>query len=398
MKLTVKSSLALAGIMALVLAGCSAETDSSSTSDTTSTPDAADSAEVEEVEEKASDAAWTMLEYFEVEPDAKTKLDNLRAIASADAVPVSVEVAEPIKIGFVFPSFNLSEGFARGAIALEERLKELEIPYQIDEYGSTDQDHQRQSSHVDAILAADYDFVIFGPTEMGIQKANIERMMEADIPLFIWNYVTPFKDFGDNQPLSYIGFDHAEGAKMLCEWALDRTGGSGDFADMRFIPGFIDDERNGVFSDCVEEGGMTKVYDHFSDGDSEKAYQGMLSTLSAYPDVVMVHNGNTASALGAARAATERGVEGDILMNGWGGGQSELDSILDGALNVTPLRLQDDFGVFPAEMIKMHLEGNADDIPLIGAGELRLIDDTFSAADMAEATEYAYRYSKVLER
>lgn len=393
MKLKVKPSLALAGIMALVLAGCAAEADSSAPS-TSGETDAVDSAEVEE----DSNAAWTMLEYFEEFPDEATKLENLRAVVSSDAVPISVEVPDTVRIGFVYPSFNLSEGFARGAIAFEKRLRELEIPFQIDEYGSTDQDHQRQSAHVDAILAADYDFVIFGPTEMGIQKANIRRMMDAGIPVMVWNYVTPFKDWGSDQPLSYVGFDHAEGAKMLCAWTLERTGGVGNFADMRFIPGFIDDQRNGIFSDCVEEGGMTKVYDHFADGDSEKAYQGMLSTLSAYPDVVMVHAGNTASALGMAQAATERGVEGTILMNGWGGGQTELDSILAGALNVTPLRLIDDFGVFPAEMIKLHLEGKADQIPLVAAGEMRLVDDTFSAADMVEAQLYANRYSGTLER
>lgn len=393
MKLKVKPSLALAGIMALVLAGCAAEADSSAPS-TSGETDAVDSAEVEE----DSNAAWTMLEYFEEFPDEATKLENLRAVVSSDAVPISVEVPDTVRIGFVYPSFNLSEGFARGAIAFEKRLRELEIPFQIDEYGSTDQDHQRQSAHVDAILAADYDFVIFGPTEMGIQKANIRRMMDAGIPVMVWNYVTPFKDWGSDQPLSYVGFDHAEGAEMLCAWTLERTGGVGNFADMRFIPGFIDDQRNGIFSDCVEEGGMTKVYDHFADGDSEKAYQGMLSTLSAYPDVVMVHAGNTASALGMAQAATERGVEGTILMNGWGGGQTELDSILAGALNVTPLRLIDDFGVFPAEMIKLHLEGKADQIPLVAAGEMRLVDDTFSAADMVEAQLYANRYSGTLER
>lgn len=393
MKLKVKPSLALAGIMALVLAGCAAEADSSAPS-TSGETDAVDSAEVEE----DSNAAWTMLEYFEEFPDEATKLENLRAVVSSDAVPISVEVPDTVRIGFVYPSFNLSEGFARGAIAFEKRLRELEIPFQIDEYGSTDQDHQRQSAHVDAILAADYDFVIFGPTEMGIQKANIKRMMDAGIPVMVWNYVTPFKDWGSDQPLSYVGFDHAEGAEMLCAWTLERTGGVGNFADMRFIPGFIDDQRNGIFSDCVEEGGMTKVYDHFADGDSEKAYQGMLSTLSAYPDVVMVHAGNTASALGMAQAATERGVEGTILMNGWGGGQTELDSILAGALNVTPLRLIDDFGVFPAEMIKLHLEGKADQIPLVAAGEMRLVDDTFSAADMVEAQLYANRYSGTLER
>jgi autoinducer 2-binding protein LuxP len=396
MKLDTKRFLVVGGILALVLSGCAAE---SGPDTATPAPAAAPAPAAPEAAATAGEA-WTMLEYFELVPEEKEKLDALRAISEVAAVPISVEVDRQF-IAFVAPSFNLSEGWSRGRIAFEKRLQELGIPFKIDDYGSTDQDHQRQSAHVDAILAAGpeyYNFVVFGPTELGIQKANIESLIEAGFNVVIWNYNTPLKDWEGKQPLSYIGFDHAEGANLLCDWVLERTGGVGNFAVMRFIPGFIDDERNGVFSDCVEAGGMVNVYDHFSEGDNEKAYQGTMSTLTAYPDIVMIHAGNTAAALGAATAAKERGVAGEILINGWGGGQSELDAILDGSLQVTPLRLQDDFGVYPAEMLKMILEGNADAIPLVGAGDFILVDDSFSAQDMVDATEYAYRYSQTLER
>jgi autoinducer 2-binding protein LuxP len=397
MKTNMLRVLALLGATALVVTGCAADGGGTSSSTTGTTAPA----ETAEVEEEAGDADyWTMLEYFDFKPEEKDKLDALRAIAAADAVPISVPVEKRIKIAFVYPSFNLSEGWARGALAFERRLQELNIPHKIDEYGSTDQDHQRQASHVDAIIAAgDYDFVLYGPTEIAVQKAQTERMLAAGLPVMIWNYTTPLKDWeGEENLLSYIGFDHAEGAEMLCAWTLERTGGVGEFAVMRFIPGFIDDQRNGIFVDCVERGGMKNVYDHFSDGDNEKAYQGTQSTLTAYPDIVMIHAGNTAAALGAVTAARERGVAQSLIINGWGGGQSELDAILEGGLNVTPLRLQDDFGVFPAEMIKMFLEGKRAQIPLIGAGEYSLVDDTFTKAQQDAATTYAYRYSKTLER
>lgn len=393
MKLDTKRFLVIGGIMALVLSGCAAESDVS-----VGTTPAAPAAPAAPAEDDAE--AITMLEYFELNPDQKDLLDELRAISSTVAVPVTVEVEKQF-IAFVSPSFNLSEGWARGRIGFEKRLKELKIPYQIDDYGSTDQDHQRQAAHVDAILAAGterYSFVVFGPTELGIQKGNIERLIDAGFNVTVWNYTTPFKTMKSDQPLSYIGFDHAEGANLLCDWTLERTGGVGNFAIMRFIPGFLDDQRNGVFSDCVERGGMVNVYDHFAEGDNEKAYQGTMSTLTAYPDIVMIHAGNTATALGAGNALIERGMAGKILVNGWGGGRSELDAILAGSLQVTPLRLADDFGVFPAEILKMVLEGNKDRIPLVGAGEFILVDDSFSAQDMLDATEYAFRYSQTLER
>lgn len=395
MKLGRTRFLVIGGIMALVLSGCAAES-----SETAATTPAATEAPAAAEETKSEQESWTMLDYFELNPDEKVKLDELRAVVTADAVPIDIELDRQF-IAFVSPSFNLSEGFARGRIAFEKRLQELKIPFQIDDYGSTDQDHQRQSAHVDAIIAAGterYSFVVFGPTELGIQKANIERMIEAGLKVVLWNYTTPLKDWEGKQPLSYVGFDHAEGANLLCDWTLERTGGQGNFAVMRFIPGFIDDQRNGVFSDCVERGGMVNVYDHFAEGDNEKAYQGTQSTLTAYPDIVMIHAGNTATALGAATAAVERGVAGKILINGWGGGRSELDAILAGSLQVTPLRLADDFGVYPAEIFKLLLQGKEDRIPLVGAGDYILVDDSFSAQDMLDSTEFAFRYSQTLER
>jgi len=398
MKLKVIRALALAGTFALVAAGCAPAAEQSGGA--TTAP--ATTTEAPAAEEESNELEfWTMLDYFEVAPEEFEKLENLRALASAEAVPISVEV-DRVRIAFVYPSFNLSEGWARGAKAFSARLFELKIPFKIDEYGSSDQDHARQAAHIDAILAdGGYDFVLLGPTEIAIQKANIERLMDAGLPVMIWNYTTPVKEWldrPDGGPISFIGFDHAEGANLLCDWTLERTGGVGNFVIMRFIPGFLDDQRNGVFSDCVEAGGMVNVYDHYSDGDNEKAYQGTQSSLTAYPDIVMIHAGNTAAALGALNAARERGVDQDIIINGWGGGQSELDAILTGGLNVTPLRLQDDFGVFPAEIIKMYLEGKVDQIPRVGAGEFTLVDDTFTKAQQDAATTYAYRYSKVLER
>lgn len=357
-------------------------------------------AEAETAVEEAEPEIWTMFELWEANPAERDKLMALRAVASADAVPATVEVERPVRVAFVWPSFDLSEGWARGAIAFKARLNEFGIPFEITEFGSTIDDHATQASHFETILAGEYDYVLVGPTELDVQRTLIQEMIQKPgLEVIVWNYSTPIREWDQlGQPLSYVGFDHAEGGQLLCDWITEELGNTGEFATMRFVPGFLDDQRVGTFIRCAEERGMVKVYDHFADGTREKAYEGANATLAAYPDIVHIHAANTATAMGALSALREQGRAGEILLNGWGGGQDELDAMLLGDLHVTPMRMQDDFGVFPAEMIKMHLEGRSDEIPLIAAGEIVLVNFRWTAEEIEAQKDYAFRYSGVLER
>ena len=350
--------------------------------------------------EAAEPAIWTMLELWEKDPSEREKLMALRAVASSEAVPANVTVDRPVRVAFVWPSFDLSEGWARGAIAFKARLNEFGIPFEITEFGSTIDDHATQASHFETILAGEYDYVLVGPTELDVQRTLIQEMIQKpDLHVIVWNYTTPIREWDRlGQPLSYVGFDHAEGGQLLCDWITEELGNQGEFVTMRFVPGFLDDQRVGTFVRCAEARGMVKVYDHFADGTREKAYEGTIAALAAYPNIVHIHAANTATAMGALSALREQGRAGEILLNGWGGGQDELDAMMAGHLHVTPMRMQDDFGVFPAEIIKMHLEGRSEEIPLIAAGEIVLVNHRWTPEEIEAQKDYAFRYSGVLER
>lgn len=354
----------------------------------------------EEEEEEEEAEIWTMFQVWDRDPAERDKLMALREIASTDAVPAKVELDEPLQIAFVWPSFDLSEGWARGAIAFKERLAEFDIPHEVTEFGSTIDDHTRQAAHIETILAGDYDYVLIGPTELDVQRTLIQDMIQKpDLHVIVWNYTTPIREWDElGHPLSYVGFDHAEGGQLLCDWIVEELGGQGDFATMRFVPGFLDDQRVGTFERCAEAAGMTKVYDHFADGTREKAYEGTKAAIAGYPDLVHIHAANTATAMGTLSALREVGLAGEFLLNGWGGGQEELDAMLEGDLHVTPMRMQDDFGVFPAEILKMHLEGRTDEIPLVAAGEIVLVNFRWTEDEIEAQKDYAFRYSGVLER
>jgi autoinducer 2-binding periplasmic protein LuxP len=350
--------------------------------------------------EDEDSAVWTMFEVWERDPQQRERLDALREIASQPGQPATEQPDRPIQIAFVYPSFDLSEGWARGAIAFRERLAEFNIPHQITEFGSTIDDHAQQASHIQTILAGEYDYVLIGPTELEVQQTLLQDLIQKEgTEVIIWNYNTPLREWDElGQPLSWVGFDHAEGGQKLCDWIVNETGGQGDFAIMHFTPGFLDDQRVGTFNDCATAAGMTNVYDHFADGTREMAYSGTIAALGAHPDLTHIHAANTATAMGTLSALSELGRAGEILLNGWGGGQEELDAIMSGDMHVTVMRMQDDFGVFPAEMLRMHLEGRLDEIPLVASGEIVTVDHRMTEDDIASWVEYAFRYSGELER
>ena len=85
------------------------------------------------------------------------------------------------------------------------------------------------------------------------------------------------------------------------------------------------------------------------------------------------------------------------MVNGWGGTAREQELLLDGKLDFTVLRNQDDEGVSQAEIIKLDLEGRRDEIPIVFNGEMALIDRSWKRADIDKLLEYANRYSSKYE-
>lgn len=352
-------------------------------------------------EEDEESDVYTMLQLHDRDPAEAERLTALREIAAADADQVDLDRDEPVNIAFVYPSFDLSEGWSRGATAFIARLEEFGFEFNLQEFGSAIDDHTTQAAHIATILAGDWDYVLLGPTELDVQRTVIRDLIDdPDTEVIIWNYNTPVSEWDDSgQPLSYVGFDHAEGGVLLCDWMQEEVDEPVEIATMHFTPGFLDDQRVGTFIDCITEADDGElVYEHFADGTREFAYEGTNAAVAAHPNLGHIHASNTATALGAMSALEEQGLQDEIIVNGWGGGQDELDSIADGGLKVTPMRMQDDFGVLPAEMIRMHLEGRVDEIPLIASGEIFLVDYRMSQDDIDELREYAFRYSGVVER
>ncbi|MEX0311522.1 MAG: substrate-binding domain-containing protein [Tateyamaria sp.] len=332
------------------------------------------------------------------EVNADGKLDALQAVVGAAAVPYSGTLDNPVQIALIYPSADTSDFWARNYLALTKRLDELGIAYETTEFASRQIEHSLQSTYANQVEQdADlYDYVIFGPSELAIQADNIDKLAANDgFSTYVWAFHTPLKDLG-TQPDAWFDFSSAAGALTMCDYMIGRLGEGVTMAMNRGIPGITDNQRSGDFKNCVEQkAGWTTVYEHYGEYQREGGFEGTSLIMQAYPEATIIHNANTAMAMGSVEAQVAMGKEKDIFSTGWGGTGLELEAIRRGELDATPMRMGDDVGAATAEAIKADLEGRADELPFVFLGRITVAHDQMSNDEIDALEQEAFRFSGV---
>ena len=332
------------------------------------------------------------------EVNADGKLEALQAVVGSDAVPYSGTLENPVQIALIYPSADTSDFWARNYLALTKRLDQLGIAYETTEFASRQIEHSLQSTYANQVEQdADlYDYVIFGPSELAIQADNISKLAGNDgFSTYVWAFHTPLKDLG-SQPDAWFDFSSAAGALTMCDYMISRLGEGVTMAMNRGIPGITDNQRSGDFKACVEEkAGWTTAYEHYGEYQREGGFEGTSLIMQAYPEATIIHNANTAMAMGSVEAQVAMGKEKDIFSTGWGGTGLELDAIRRGELDATPMRMGDDVGAATAEAIKADLEGRADDLPFVFLGRITVAHDEMSVEEIDALEQEAFRFSGV---
>ena len=330
-------------------------------------------------------------------------LEALQEATGSEAVPFSGSQEKPIEIALIYPSADVSDFWARSYLALTKRLDQLGIEYNTTEFASRQIEHSLQGTYASQVTQdADlYDYVIFGPSELATQADNLDKLASTeDFVTYVWAFHTPLKDL-KSQPEVWFDFSSAYGAQVICDYMLERLGNDVTFALNRGIPGVTDNQRSGDFIECVKEKGNWNVaYEHYGEYQREGGFEGTNLILQAYPEATVIHNANTAMAMGSVEAQVAADRHGDIFSTGWGGTGLELDAIRRGELDATPMRLGDDVGAATAEAIKADLEGRSDELPLVFLGRITVAHDELSAEEIDALEQEAFRFSGVgaLER
>lgn len=323
-------------------------------------------------------------------------LEALQAVVGADPVKVAVEISDPIQIALIYPSADTSDFFNRNYIAFTKRLDELGIPYEATEFATRMNEGELQNQFVAQVVndADLWDFVMYAPSELMAQGDNIQRLVDTDgFTTMIWGNHTPLKDL-TKQPVTWFNFDSPSGAKAICEFMINALGNDKSYALIRGIPGSIDNLRSQTFADCVEEkGNWSKVAEQYADFNREKGYSSMEQIMTAFPEVEVIHNANTAMGIGSVEAQIAAGKTDDFYTTAWGGTSLELDAIREGTLDATPMRMSDDVGAAAAEAIKAVLEGRGDELPLVFLGRMSIAHKGMSADEIDALEQDAFRYS-----
>ncbi|MEO0958125.1 MAG: substrate-binding domain-containing protein [Pseudomonadota bacterium] len=337
------------------------------------------------------------------EVNAEGELEALQAVVGAEAVPFSGSQEKPIQIALIYPSADVSDFWARNYLAMTKRLDELGIEYETTEFASRQIEHSLQATYATQVAQdADlYDYVIFGPSELATQADNIDKLGGTEgFDTYVWAFHTPLK-YLENQPDAWFDFSSAAGALVMCDYMLGRLGKDVTYALNRGIPGITDNQRSGDFMECVQEkGNWTAAYEHYGEYQREGGFAGTNLILQAYPEAKIIHNANTAMAMGSVEAQVAAGVHEEIFSTGWGGTGLELDAIRRGELDATPMRMGDDVGAATAEAIKADMEGRNDDLPFVFLGRITVAHDQMSDEELDALQQEAFRFSGIgkLER
>ena len=325
-------------------------------------------------------------------------LEALQSATGGKAAPYKGKQEKPLQIALIYPSADVSDFWARNYIALTKRLDQLGIKYKATEFASRQIEHSLQSTYATQVdQDADlYDFVIFGPSELATQADNIAKLSKnKGFKTFVWAFHTPLKRLNP-QPAGWFDFSSAYGAIKICDYLVDRLGKGVTYAMNRGIPGITDNQRSGDFKDCVAKKGNWKVaYEHYGEYQRDGGFKGTNLILQAYPEAKIIHNANTAMAMGSVQAQVAAGKHKEIFSTGWGGTGLELDAIRRGELDATPMRMGDDVGAATAEAIKAHLEGRAAELPLVFLGRITVAHDKMSKEELDNLQKEAFRFSGI---
>ncbi len=337
------------------------------------------------------------------EVNADGKLQAMQDVVGGAAVPYTGTLDAPVQIALIYPSADTSDFWARNYLAMTKRLDQLGIAYETTEFASRQIEHSLQSTYANQVEqdAYLYDYVILGPSELASLSDTISKLAGFDdFRTYVWAFHTPLK-YLDNQPDAWFDFSSAAGALTMCDYMISRLGEGVTMAMNRGIPGITDNQRSGDFKACVEEkAGWTTVYEHYGEYQREGGFEGTSLILQAYPEATIIHNANTAMAMGSVEAQIALGKEKEIFSTGWGGTGLELEAIRAGELDATPMRMGDDVGAATAEAIRADLEGRADELPFVFLGRITVAHDQMSAAEIDGLEQEAFRFSGVgaLER
>jgi ABC-type sugar transport system substrate-binding protein len=98
----------------------------------------------------------------------------------ATAFSTAARASEPWRIAYLSPSFDTSDAWERNYWAIQGRLDELGIDYEMQALAvASHVDHAGQLAQVESVLARGVDYVVLGPTEYEAAIPSLRKLKAA---------------------------------------------------------------------------------------------------------------------------------------------------------------------------------------------------------------------------
>lgn len=335
-------------------------------------------------------------EFYLAHPAQRAVDEAFARRVTQPAVAMTYAMERPVRILVVYPGLQVSDYWRRSIASFERRLTELGVDYRIDAQWTRPADGiQAQAAAIGEAMADPPDFLVF-TLDAERHRGMIQRIAAGDdTKIILQNITTPLRVSDAFQPFLYVGFDHATGARLLARRYLELFPNGAQYAIFHGTRGLVSEQRGQPFLQAMNAAGnMTLVGSYYVDFDRVRANDAALNLLDLTPDVDFIYASSTDIAHGIVDALRERGQLDRVMVNGWGGGASELAAVVNGELAFTAMRMNDDNGVAMAEAIALSLSGTpAEQLPQIYSGEFRLVDSAMTAKELSALSAYAFRYS-----
>lgn len=347
----------------------------------------------------AGDDYIRVSQYMTDHPEQAERMASFSRQVHAPAIPLNQQQNRPARIAILYPGLQSSDYWRRSLTSFERRLKDIGLQYELKTFLSRPSvDTPLQSQQLNEALQWNPDYLVF-TLETVRQRRLIEQVLAKGHPkLILQNITTPLTNWQSHRPFLYVGFDHAQGTRLLADWMLEKVNYKADYLMLYFSPGYISEMRGDTFAtEAARYENVKQVAQYFTNGDRKKAYKATRRALKKHPSLNMIYANSTDIALGALDALSEKGLEDQVLLNGWGGGSKELDVLNQGRLDVTVMRMNDDNGIAMAEAIRLDLDGKGDEVPHIFAGDIKLLHSDTSAQEISELKREAFRLSDLDE-
>ncbi|MFT6557290.1 substrate-binding domain-containing protein [Sneathiella sp.] len=337
---------------------------------------------------------WTVEEYQTLYPSEKKKSSAFIERVRQHAAPHK-KITKPLRIGVIYPGLQASDYWRRSVLSMKARLDELFSNVEIiSQFTSPDTAIAEQAQQLGKFLTNEVDYLVFTLNASRHKKLIRSVLSQNKTKLILQNITTPLKSFSDQQPFQYVGFDHASGTEILAQEYLRRTNFQATYAILFGPRGYVNDMRGGTFLLEMQQHSRMVLADSYYVGfDRLKAQRATLDILDNNPEIDFIFSSSTDIALGVIDGLKERNKLGQVMTNGWGGGDSELEAINRGDLDFTVMRMNDDNGVAMAEAVYLDQIGKSETIPLVFSGDIILVEKGISKEQIMELKKRAFRYS-----